>query len=230
MIEINAAILERRPEDIEDKISEVSKLVDFVQIDICDGRFVPSKTFMSAGCPSSAKCIALLTQEMSLELDMMIDWDTPIKGRFKKWLQAIKLTKAKRLVLHFGSSSNWEDIFNSLITKHSEYLEIGLGVHLQDNIDDVLALLQYHPFSYVQIMGIEKVGYGGQVLSSLVFDKISQLRSAKPTMPISVDGGVKLENVKELIEAGATRLALGSGLFDTLDIEAQAKNLRDATA
>ena len=44
-------------------------------------------------------------------------------------------------------------------------------------------------------------------------EKIKVLRKKHPELVISVDGGVKLENVKELVKAGANRLVVGSAIF-----------------
>jgi pentose-5-phosphate-3-epimerase len=38
-----------------------------------------------------------------------------------------------------------------------------------------------------------------------------------PEMPISVDGSVNKETAHALVEAGATRLVIGSAIFDELD-------------
>lgn len=103
-IEILPAILEKSFSKIEKKIKQVENFVDFIQVDICDGKFVPSKTVASAGCSSSFLRLKKLTKKVGLELDMMVDLDTKIKGRFEKWLKGIEASGAERVVFHLGST------------------------------------------------------------------------------------------------------------------------------
>ena len=44
------------------------------------------------------------------------------------------------------------------------------------------------------------------------------LKEKFPNLIISVDGGVDFENAPALIDVGASRLVIGSSIFDTQDI------------
>ncbi len=213
-VKIGAAILEKSFDQLEKRLREARGIVDFMQIDICDGKFVPSKTVGSAGCAESFKRIAKLTKNDILELDMMVDLDTTITGRFEKWMHAITLAKPSRTILHYGSTKRWNEVFKYLKGKG---IKLGLGVHLHHKNSDILKMLDKYPFSYVQVMGIEKVGFGGQKFSNKTYAKVRAIRKAKPKMDIAIDGAVKVENAKKLVKAGATRLSSGSGLFKYKD-------------
>ncbi len=213
-VKIGAAILEKSFNQLEKRLREARGIVDFMQIDICDGKFVPSKTFGSAGCANSFKRLAKLTKKDTLELDMMVYLDAPITGRFEKWMQAIALTKPKRVILHYGSTKRWGGVFKALKGKG---IKFGLGVHLHHKNSEILKMLDKYPFSYVQIMGIERVGFGGQKFSEKTYAKVRAVRKAKPKMDIAIDGAVKVENAPKLVSAGATRLSSGSGIFKYKD-------------
>jgi pentose-5-phosphate-3-epimerase len=102
--------------------------------------------------------------------------------------------------------------------------EIGLAVQIQHKCQkDIISLLEKYPFEFVQFMGIEKIGYGGQKLTPRVFRKIKKLRKLREKMPISVDGGVKYFNAGKLKEAGATRLVSGSGFFKAENLKERKK-------
>lgn len=213
MIEINAAILERSFTALERKMKLAANNVDMVQIDVCDGRFVPSKTVMSAGCPDSARRIHMLARrhDVRVELDMMIDWDVSIKGRFEKWLCTVNTIQPERVVLHYGSTERLDEILGYFTDTD---IEFGLGVHLDSDLDTVHGVLAEGGFTYVQVMGIEKVGFGGQALSDKVYEVLGRLRADFPTLPLAVDGGVKRAHARMLVDAGATRLTVGSGIFN----------------
>ena len=88
--------------------------------------------------------------------------------------------------------------------------------------------MRAYPFVYLQIMGIEKVGFGGQKLAEKkVKNKIKFFRKKFPRLPIQIDGGVKAYNVAELKRAGANRFVAGSGLFSG-DFQANLKEFKKA--
>ncbi len=225
-VEINSAILEEDFHKIVNKLESGRDLVDVAQIDICDGEYVPSKTFLSAGCPDSAVQLKMATKDIELELDMMIDWQVGITGRFEKWLNVLTVLKPSRIVLHHSSISN-EHLETLSNTINPTTTEFGLGIHLDDELSEMVARFDAYPFTYVQIMGIEKVGYGGQSQSDKLIPYIKAFKALRPDTPISIDGGVKLENAKDLAKAGAIRLTVGSGLFDANNIERRAQDLRN---
>ncbi len=216
-IKIGAAVLEKDFEQLKKRIRMALGAVDFIQIDICDGDFVPSKTFGSTGSAESFKRMAKLNSKSAgtkfeLELDMMVNLDSPIGGRFKKWLEAVAIIKPVRTVFHFGSTKHWDDVFE-YFKKQKFKMDIGLGVHIHHRNSDILKLLNEYPFKYVQVMGIERVGFGGQSFSPKALNKIKALKKACPKLEISVDGAVKVGNAAKLIAVEVTRLASGSGLF-----------------
>jgi ribulose-phosphate 3-epimerase len=75
-------------------------------------------------------------------------------------------------------------------------------------------------------MGIEKVGFGGQKLSSKVFKKAKYFSQKFPEIKIQIDGGVKIENSFELFQNGVSRFVSGSGIFKAKNIKKQIENFK----
>jgi ribulose-phosphate 3-epimerase len=71
------------------------------------------------------------------------------------------------------------------------------------------------PIQFVQLMGIDHIGFQGQEFDEKVIGRVKHLRLKYPGLPISVDGGVSLENAQSLFEAGADRLVVGSAIFNS---------------
>ena len=75
-------------------------------------------------------------------------------------------------------------------------------------------------------------GFGGQKFQPHTLDKIRDLRKLldvqKPDAQIAVDGGVTIDNIGELYQAGANFFVTGSSVFRADDIAAAIGNLRDA--
>ena len=70
----------------------------------------------------------------------------------------------------------------------------------------------------IQIMGISKVGFQGEQFDERAVDLVKHFRDKFPDAILSVDGGVNLESAPIIARAGATRLAVGSALFNTVDV------------
>jgi ribulose-phosphate 3-epimerase len=100
----------------------------------------------------------------------------------------------------------------------------------KNNLKCGLALKPKTPFSiikkylehidYIVVMSVEP-GFGGQSFISSTLDKISEIDSylneynLREDILIQVDGGIKLENYKSVIQAGADILVAGSQVFQS---------------
>jgi ribulose-phosphate 3-epimerase len=57
-------------------------------------------------------------------------------------------------------------------------------------------------------------GFSGQGFIPEVSSKIKELRQMKKDLDIEVDGGIKIENAKIVVEAGANILVSASGIYN----------------
>lgn len=137
--------------------------------------------------------------EKDFEVHLMVRNPDAIADR---WIER----GAKRLSMHSVGHS---------LAQHREKAEIGLAVVLQKKLEEVYPFLDF--VDYVHLMSIAEIGEQGHALDERIFDRIKAVREKFPTLPISVDGGVNLTNYKQLLEAGATRLVVGSGFHDLWD-------------
>jgi ribulose-phosphate 3-epimerase len=73
-------------------------------------------------------------------------------------------------------------------------------------------------------------GFGGQAFIPATYAKVREVRAraAPRTLEIAVDGGVKIEHCRPLVEHGATTLVAGSAIFGTPDPATEVWRLREA--
>ena len=224
-IEIIPAILPRNFAEIIDKVSLVKGLVKTVQIDICDGNFVPNITwpFNTSSDGQDDKIFERILkeedglpswQEVNYEFDLMVNFKDA--GEIEKWVQM----GASRIILHIESKGD----MTAVIEKISDEVEIGLALNIGTPIDSI------EPFKnkiqFVQLMGINRVGFQGQEFDHKVIGKIKGVRAEYLDLPISIDGGVSLQNAGLLIDAGANRLVIGSAIFEAEDVEKMLEQFR----
>lgn len=211
MAEIIPAIMPESYEDLVNKVDRVSSSVLLVQVDVMDGRFVPSRSWPYK--KPDATFDKILKEDEGLpmwdtldyEIDMMVAKPTE---EIEKWVTA----GAARVIVHIESCHDPKP----LIEKYKGTVGLGLAIGVETSLDAIIPFVQ--DVDFVQFMGIKKIGYQGQPFDSSVLSRITRLKDAYPELIISVDGGVTLDNAKQIIEAGATRLVSGSAIFDTVNI------------
>ena len=73
-------------------------------------------------------------------------------------------------------------------------------------------------------MGIRTIGRQGEPFDTRIVRKIAAFRQKHADIPIQVDGGVNLSTAPMLLDAGVSRLIIGSGIWKAPDLaEALAK-------
>jgi ribulose-phosphate 3-epimerase len=100
-------------------------------------------------------------------------------------------------------------------------LNPGTPVDALDNLMDLVDL--------ILIMSVNP-GFGGQSFIESQLGKIEAIRkridaSGKP-IDLEVDGGVKKDNARRCVDAGANVLVVASGIFSSDDITAAAAELK----
>lgn len=201
MIKIAASILSADFTKIEEavKIAEEAG-ADLIHIDIMDGHFVPSLTF-------GPQLVASLKKKTSLPLDVHLMVENP-----RSFIPLFHEAGADWISIHLEASAHLhKDI--TLIKEFNRKAGLALNpatpIHLLNEIIKEL--------DYVLIMTVNP-GWGGQEFIESCHAKISHLknwiRGQKLDIPIEVDGGVKLENMEDLINDGVDIFVAGSAIFN----------------
>lgn len=206
-IEIIPAILPRDYSDLEEKITLVTGAVKWVQIDVCDGQFVPQPSWPYR---KQDDFFTKITKEedglpgwdsFDFELDMMIN---RAEDEVENWVSA----GASRLIFHIESKTD----FNKAFDIAGGRVEVGLALN---GDTDVETLRPYADrISVVQCMGIKNIGFQGQAFDPEVLTQIAKVKKAFPHLKVSVDGHVTMDIARSLIEAGAERLIVGHAIFE----------------
>ncbi|GMQ94894.1 MAG: ribulose-phosphate 3-epimerase [Patescibacteria group bacterium] len=234
-MEIIPAIMPKSFKELEEKASLLAGLVDVVQIDVMDGRFVPEKTWPYAGEDVSLKELAggkrhfPESARLSYEIDLMVSQPEESMG---SWIWA----GARRIIFHIESIGDmdlfWEkishidppaDFLKALGVEKSD-VELGLALNIETPNEALFPHIE--KVDFVQCMGIARIGYQGEPFDERVLHKLRDLRKHYPELILSVDGGVNLETAPRLIEAGANRLVSGSAILESKDIKKRIKEFQ----
>lgn len=171
-----------------------------IQIDIMDGQFVPNISF---GWDTIA-AIRPLT-DMFLDVHLMI----ADPGRY---IEDFVKAGADRLIVHQESCTHLHRVLSKI---KDAGIEAGVTINPGTSIDTVLPILDM--VDLVQIMTVNP-GFGGQSFIHSQLDKIANLKQIiekrELDVSIAVDGGIHLDTVPLVVEAGATVLVAGSSVYN----------------
>jgi ribulose-phosphate 3-epimerase len=201
---------------IEDAVEKVRGTVDCIQIDFVDGRYAPSVTW-----PYTYKddhfFKSLINEEMGLPA-----WEE-INYEFDLMIQTLSLSDFQnfcalgpaRIVFHTKDVSVLET-YAGYAESVYPMVECGIALCREWVPEDIL--LFKDAFRFIQCMGIRDIGIQRQPFDETVIPQIQAFREAfGPDYTISVDGSVNKATAQKLLDAGASRLVIGSAVFSVPD-------------
>lgn len=174
-----------------------------LHIDIMDGHFVPNITI-------GYSIVAEIKKITKLPLDVHLMIEDP-----DKYIPSFSKAGAAFLTVHSEASTHLHRAIQLIREQGSKP-----GVSI--NPATPVCLLEHiiRDVDLVLLMSVNP-GFGGQKFIPMTLEKIrsmkKMLNAAGLSALIEVDGGVKIENAKQIAEAGADILVMGSAFFESAD-------------
>ena len=186
---------------------------DIIHFDVMDNHFVPNLTF------GPAICQALRNYGITAEIDVHL-----------------MVKPVERLIPEFAKAGANYITFHPEATDHIDrnlqlIRELGCKAGLVFNPATPLHYLDYvmDKIDMILLMGVNP-GFGGQKFIPSTLNKLREGRhridASGRSIRLEVDGGVKIENIAEIAEAGADTFVAGSAIFDQPDYKAVIDQMR----
>lgn len=173
---------------------------DLLQLDICDGHFVPTISFGE----DFLRRICQFTK-LPVEAHLMV-------SRPDDWIQRLAGLGHFRVIFHVEASSRAMGVIQAI---EQAGWKSGVAINPETPASAIEPMLPY--VDNVCIMGIPP-GYAGRPMLDYTYIKIEDVRSliekTGSQATITVDGGVKAHNARQLVEAGADILVVSSGMYN----------------
>lgn len=207
MINLSPSILAADFANLQTEIEIVQKGgAKFIHVDVMDGQFVPNITL---GAPIAKSLRKHITGIMDVHL-MIEEPD--------RYLEDFAKAGADYVTVHLEATKHIHrtiQLIHDLGMKAGVALNPGTPVSLLEPIIEELDL--------VLIMSVNP-GFGGQKFIPYTLEKLKQVREMTKgrDILIEVDGGVTLNNVESIIDAGANLLVAGSSVYDGKNAEGNA--------
>jgi len=204
MIELAPSILSADFARLGDQIALVERAgAHLIHVDVMDGRFVPNLTVG----PLVVEAVRRVT---SLPIDVHLMIVEP-----ERYLEAFAEAGAELISVHLEASPHLHRTLNRI-------RELGCRAGIAINPATSLTVLDeaLDEADYVLIMSVNP-GFGGQRFIPAALDKVRRLaemicRRHLPTR-IEIDGGIGLDNLADVLSAGARMIVAGSAIFAAPD-------------
>jgi ribulose-phosphate 3-epimerase len=185
---------------------------DLVHFDVMDGVFAPNLTF---GFP----VLRALAERTELPFDVHLMVERP-----ERLLDEYLAAGAAWVSVHWEATRHLDRVLGRI---REGGARAGVALNPATPVELLADILQ--ELDYVLLMSVNP-GFAGQRFLPYVLDKARRLRKMAERLDrellIEVDGGIKIDNSRQAIVAGADVLVSGSGVFGQPDPAAAMRRLR----
>ncbi len=200
------AILTDDPIALEKMVRQAEGFADYVQVDIMDGQFVPSRSI-------KARDMAALRTPLAWEAHLMVLCP-------EDWLEEFWEAGARRIVFHYEATKEPGRVIS---IARGLGLGVGLALNPGTRVSAVLPIIG--EVDNILLLTVQPGFYGSPFLPE-VLDKLPELRKARPGIEIGVDGGIKESNIARVARMGVDYVCVGSAIFLQTDPGASYRRLQ----
>ena len=183
---------------------------DIIHFDVMDNHFVPNLTF------GPAICQALRNYGITAEIDVHL-MVKPVERLIPEFAKV----GANYITFHPEATDRNLQLIRELGCKAGLVFNPATPLHYLDYVMDKIDM--------ILLMGVNP-GFGGQKFIPSTLNKLREVRhridASGRSIRLEVDGGVKIENIAEIAEAGADTFVAGSAIFDQPDYKAVIDQMR----
>ncbi len=204
-IKIVPAILTDKTELLEAMIRQTEAFTDYAQIDIMDGKFVPSQS--------------ITVQDIS-KIKIRLRWEAHLMiMQPEKYFEDFQKAGAEKVIFHYEASPSPEEV---IAVARRLKLGIGLAVNPETPISAITRLAGM--VDSILFLSVNPGFYGSKFIPE-VLGKITEFRKINGTAATAIDGGIKENNVRETAQTGVNMICVGSAVFMQRDPGASFRHL-----
>lgn len=211
MAKIAPSLLAANFANLQEEINKIEKGgTEYLHLDVMDGNFVPNISF---GIPV-IKSLRSIT-DLIFDVHLMID-------KPERYIKDFVDAGADIITVHQESTTHLHSTIGLI-----KSFGVKAGVSL--NPATSLSALEYviKDLDLILIMSVNP-GFGGQSFIPAMIDKIKATRELidkyNPNIILQVDGGIKLDNVEAVKNAGTDLIVVGSDIFGAADVTQRTKD------
>lgn len=172
---------------------------DLIHLDIMDGNFVPDISF-------GPRVVRSIKSKTSLPLEVHLMVEKP-ENQIKSFINA----GGDIIIVHYETSKHVDRLIQTI-----NEADVKSGIAL--NPATPLSVIEYliNKIDILLIMTVNP-GFGGQNFIPEMIGKIEEARkiidNQKKSISLAVDGGINLDNISNVVKAGAEIIVVGQIIF-----------------
>ncbi|MBI1878617.1 MAG: hypothetical protein HYR94_10390 [Chloroflexi bacterium] len=214
-IRLGAALFNGDHGRLADEVARLEAAgLDFIHLDVFDGHFVSDLGF-------PPRTIAALRPLTRLPLEVHLGAVEPLR-----FVPHLAEAGTDLLLFHVESVAM---LYEAIFVVREHKLKVGLAVTMGTaltNVEPVMPLID----AVLLLSRVTGEGTRGASFDARVLPRVQRVRemaqSAGAAVDIQVAGGVKREHVPQLVQAGATTLAMGGGIYRVPDMAREVTEMR----
>ena len=185
---------------------------DYIHVDVMDGHFVPNISF---GAPVM-KC---LNGKTKLPYDVHLMIENP-----DKYIDDFITPKTEYITVHQDACVHLHRTVQNIKSKG---VKAGVSINPATPVSTLECILP--DVNLVLIMSVNP-GFGGQKFIPGALEKVRELAEIKGAknldFVIEIDGGITLENIEEVMDAGVEMAVAGSAVFGAEDVTERVREFK----
>ena len=218
-MEISTSLLSVKKEDIIQTIYNLEVAhTDYFHIDVMDGRFVENDT---------SETMRIYCEYLNQVTNVPIDVHLMVTN-IKEYVDSYSIFNPNIITFHYEACKDDTEVDKYIEQIKGRECKVGLAIKPNTDIEKIVKFLP--KINLLLIMSVEP-GKGGQKFIESTVQKIKKAKAKIDELgldtEIEVDGGINLENSKEVKEAGATILVSGTGIISSKDYSYTIKKLKE---
>ena len=186
--------------------------VELLHVDVMDGHFVPNISF---GAPVM-KC---LNGKTGLPYDVHLMIENP-----DKYIEDFVTPQTEYITVHQEACTHLHRTVQNIKSKG---IKAGVSINPATPVSTLECILP--DVDLVLIMSVNP-GFGGQKFIAGTLDKVRELaeikRAKNLNFVIEIDGGITLDNIKEVMDAGVEMAVAGSAVFKAEDVVQRVRDFK----
>jgi len=177
--------------------------VDIFTLDVMDGTFISRITF-------GDYVVARIREMTNLPIDVHLMTSNPIN-----YIEKMYNAGADSITFHIEATEDPQAVIDRI---NSYNLMAGIALNYETPLENIFPFLQN--IALVNLLAVP-TGHGGQHFQPETLNRIEKIKQKivdiGDIVAVEVDGGVKIQNILDVVTAGADIITVGTGIYHASD-------------
>lgn len=218
-MEVSTSILNVKKENcIQTFYNLETAKTDYFHIDVMDGEFVKNNTV-----EKMAEYCEYLKSITSIPLDVHL-----MVKDVMPFIKSFLIFEPRNITIHLEAAKDKQELKEWITYIKDNGCKAGISIKPNTDVNEILDILPY--VHTILVMTVEP-GEGGQKLIPETLEKIKKLRKYidenNLDVDIEVDGGINVDNVASVKEAGCDIVVAGTCIINSKDFKETISKLKE---